>query len=54
VVVAPAASASDVRRGLDELVVDVVGLGGHLRRLRQVSRDVDQPDEGCASEYRRV
>lgn len=47
VVVAPAASASDVRRGLDEFVVDGVGLRGHLVCLRQVSGDVDASDEGA-------
>jgi hypothetical protein len=35
VVVAPASSARDVRRGLDEFVVAVMGLRGHLLCLRQ-------------------
>lgn len=47
VVVAPAASASHVSRGLDEFVVDVLGLHGHLLCLRRVSSDVDPRDEGA-------
>jgi hypothetical protein len=47
VVVALAASAGDVGGSLDEFVVDVVGLRGHLLCLRQGSGDVDPSDDGA-------
>jgi hypothetical protein len=52
VVVAAAASARDVRRGLDEFVVDRVGLRGHLLCLRQSSGDVYANDDGLQASKR--